>query len=323
MTPHQTRRQNTEQQRHGKNSVTREALKTLRPEKAFFVGVDSDGCVFDSMELKHKECFCPAFINAFGLQAISSPAREIWEFVNLYSQSRGLNRFKAVVEAMKWLNRRPEVQEQLGRKIDTSQLETWIASESRLSEKVLGQYIQAKREDLQSDSLLIQALTWSIDVAEAVKKIVHDLPPIAEAKSALEAIHGDADCLVVSQTPSADLIREWAEHDIARFTRLIAGQEQGTKSEHLALATGGKYAADHVLMIGDAPGDHQAAADHGFLFFPILPGRERDSWRELLARGLPYFYAGSFAGAYQDRILADFHQCLPESPPWLPSQSQS
>jgi phosphoglycolate phosphatase-like HAD superfamily hydrolase len=298
--------------------VSRADLQAFYPEKAFLVGVDSDGCVFDSMELKHKECFCPAFINNFGLQAVGKPARETWEFVNLYSKTRGLNRFKAVVETIKRLNERPEVRAQLGRTIATEELDVWIATETRLSEKVLGQYIQTKRDDLEPNSILLQALNWSIDVADAVKKIVHDLPPIAGARTALEILSAGADCLVVSQTPCADLIREWHEHDIARFARIIAGQEQGTKSEHLAMAAGNKYADNHVLMIGDAPGDHQAAADNGFLFFPILPGRERESWQEFLTNGLSRFYGLTFAGPYQDGLLKAFHQSLPQTPPWLP-----
>ena len=51
--------------------------------------------------------------------------------------------------------------------------------------------------------------------------------------------------------------------------RLIAGQEYGTKAEHLALAAKGKYADDHILMIGDAPGDFKAAKSNGVLYFPI------------------------------------------------------
>ena len=43
------------------------ALENLKPEKEFFIGIDSDGCAFDTMEIKHKECFCPAFINHFNL----------------------------------------------------------------------------------------------------------------------------------------------------------------------------------------------------------------------------------------------------------------
>ena len=44
------------------------------PNYEFFVGIDSDGCVFDTMELKHKECFIPAFINHYELQGVSKYA---------------------------------------------------------------------------------------------------------------------------------------------------------------------------------------------------------------------------------------------------------
>lgn len=291
-------------------------LGALAPTKAFFVGVDSDGCVFDSMELKHKECFCPAFINHYRLQGVCRYARETWEFVNLYSATRGTNRFKAVLKALRLLGARPEVRQQLGSLVPTADLESWIASESRLSGSVLAQHLDRHRASLAQDSILYASLNWSNDVMAAVERIVHDLPPIAEAVAALDAIRAHADCVVVSQTPSADLIREWCEHGIDRFPQAIAGQEQGTKTEHLALAAGGKYAPGHVLMIGDAPGDHQAAQANGFLFFPIVPGQETASWRELRETGLARFLAGTFAGAYQDRRLDAFRRGLPDQPPW-------
>lgn len=43
------------------------------------VCIDSDGTVFDSMELKHKECFGPAFVDGWDLQNVSQYAREVWE----------------------------------------------------------------------------------------------------------------------------------------------------------------------------------------------------------------------------------------------------
>lgn len=296
--------------------IDAEDLKHMQPEKAFFIGLDSDGCVFDSMELKHKECFCPAFINHYRLQGVCRYARETWEFVNLYSATRGVNRFKAVLEALRLLAVRPEVQQQLGRLLPTDDLEAWIAEESCLSNSVLQKYIEDHRDTLEANSILHISLTWSHDVAEAVEKIVHDLPPIAEAVATLEVMHANADCVVVSQTPATDLIREWNEHGIDRFPRLIAGQEQGTKTEHLAMAAGTKYAPGHVLMVGDAPGDHQSAADNDFLFFPIRPGSEAESWRELRENGLAHFFNGTYAGEYQHNLLEAFHKCLPEQPTW-------
>ena len=55
------------------------------------------------MEMKHKECFIPNIINSYELQGISKYAREAAEFVNLYSKSRGINRFPALIETLEWL----------------------------------------------------------------------------------------------------------------------------------------------------------------------------------------------------------------------------
>ena len=82
---------------------------TFTPQHEFLVGIDSDGCAFDTMELKHKECFIPNIINHWNLQGVSKFAREAAEFVNLYSTSRGINRFPALIETLEWLQKRPEV----------------------------------------------------------------------------------------------------------------------------------------------------------------------------------------------------------------------
>ena len=63
-------------------------LTDLQPTYDFFVGIDSDGCAFDTMELKHKECFTPNIIKYWDLQAVSKYAREAAEFVNLYKQNK-------------------------------------------------------------------------------------------------------------------------------------------------------------------------------------------------------------------------------------------
>ena len=52
-------------------------LVDLKPKYDFFVGIDSDGCAFDTMEIKHKECFCPNIINYWGLQGVSKYANSV------------------------------------------------------------------------------------------------------------------------------------------------------------------------------------------------------------------------------------------------------
>jgi len=49
-------------------------LKDFQPKKKFFVGIDSDGCAFDTMGIKHRECFCPWLIGYFGLQPVAQAA---------------------------------------------------------------------------------------------------------------------------------------------------------------------------------------------------------------------------------------------------------
>ena len=69
----------------------------------YLIALDSDGCVFDTMGLKHRECFIPALIRVFGLQSVAADARRIWEEQNLYSPHRGMNRFLGLIHCFKAL----------------------------------------------------------------------------------------------------------------------------------------------------------------------------------------------------------------------------
>src|SRR5260370_12622579 len=90
-------------------AISAQELSGLVPQYEFFVGIDSDGCAFDSMEIKHKECFCPQIIKYWNLQSISKYAREAFEFINLYSKLRGTNRWPALISPPDLLRARPEV----------------------------------------------------------------------------------------------------------------------------------------------------------------------------------------------------------------------
>jgi phosphoglycolate phosphatase-like HAD superfamily hydrolase len=288
-----------------------EKLKSFEPKHAFFVGIDSDGCAFDTMELKHKECFCPNFINVFDLQCVSKYAREVWEFGNLYSKWRGANRFPELVMCFDWLRERPEVQSRGASIPKLPGLEAWIKNETKLGNPALKKAVEtSKNEDLE------WVLEWSEAVNKSVEDIVRGCPPFPGVRTSLEELDGEADCMVVSATPERALVNEWTEHDVAKFMTLIAGQESGTKKEHLALAAKGKYPAHRILMIGDALGDYQAAQANGALFQPINPGHEEDSWARFVSEGLDHFLNESFAGEYQEALVKEFLRYLPEIPPW-------
>lgn len=286
-------------------------LTSLEPHHGFFVGIDSDGCVFDSMEIKHKECFCPHFIKDFKLQAIAKYARETWEFVSLYSSTRGTNRFRALLRALQLLRERPATSLRGVEPPELAGLRSWVERESRLGNPALEAEISRN-----PDPVLIRALEWSRHVNEAVAEIVRGIPPFSYVTESLQKMQEAADVVVVSQTPTDALRREWREQNIDGFARFIAGQESGTKSEHLRYAAGKKYGENRLLMLGDAPGDLRAAQAAGALFFPILPGDEDASWQHLYNEGLERFFEGRFAGDYQRRLLEGFDTVLPETPPW-------
>jgi phosphoglycolate phosphatase-like HAD superfamily hydrolase len=286
-------------------------LRDFTAEKKFFIGLDSDGCVFDSMEIKHKECFAPMFIKHFHLQAASKYAREAWEFVNLYSKSRGCNRFQALTLAFKLLRERKEV---IARGVEVSDgvaLAAWLEKEKRPSNDTLKTAISAGARELEP------VLIWSRAVNHAVEDIVHGVPPFPLVRECLQKLTAQADAMVISQTPGEALRREWAEHRIDSYVKLIAGQEMGTKTEHLKFAAAGKYPVRNVLMVGDAPGDLKAAKANGMCFFPIIPHHEERSWQFLLDEGLPRFFAGEYAGEVENRLAKEFDSSLPAEPPWV------
>ncbi|HEY0708858.1 MAG TPA: HAD family hydrolase, partial [Polyangia bacterium] len=132
----------------------------------------------------------------------------------------------------------------------------------------------------------------------------------------LQKLRERADIMVVSATPQEALAREWAEHGIEKYVALIAGQEMGSKTEHLTLAAKGKYAGENILMVGDAPGDFKAARDVGALFYPINPGDEEASWERFFEEGIPKFFSKQYAGAYEAKLITDFDRLLPKDPPW-------
>lgn len=281
----------------------------ITPKCNFLVGIDSDGCAFDTMELKHKECFIPNIINHMELQGVSKYAREAAEFVNLYSKSRGINRFPALVETLEWLAERPEVKAR-GVEISIPQaLRDWIQKETKLANPALKQAVDAT-----CDADLIRILRWSEAVNKSVEEIVRGVPPFPFVRDSLEKLQGKADVLVVSATPDEALRREWAEHDLAKYVLAILGQEAGTKKEHLTLSA--KYPAGHTLMIGDAEGDYKAAKANNALFFPICPGAEEASWKRFHDEGIDRFLSGTFAGEYQTQLLKEFDRYLPTTPPW-------
>jgi phosphoglycolate phosphatase-like HAD superfamily hydrolase len=291
-------------------------LKEFQPSAEFFVGLDSDGCVFDTMGIKHRECLCPWMIAHFGLQPVARAARECKDFADLFSQTRGANRHQTLKRILaELLPAHPMVKT---RRFKVPQLPYYFAwvddPASVLSSEGLKQALRTADGEARKEFEMVSA--WNERVNWAIEKIVKGIPPFPLARESLQKMQGRADVVVVSTSAGEALARQWAEYDLTQYVALLAGQEMGPKTQQLQMATKGRYAANHVLVIGDAPEDLKAARANNAVFFPITPGLEDDSWRRLHNEALERFFRGQYAGPYERKLLDEFDRRLPEKPAW-------
>ncbi|MCE5346671.1 MAG: HAD hydrolase-like protein [Bacteroidales bacterium] len=287
-------------------------LKEFNPSHDFFIGIDSDGCIFDSMEVKQKEFFIPNALKYFNLYPISRILRETWEFVNLYSTYRGGNRFISIIKVFELLNERAEIRDSGYKLPDMTPLKNWIRIETKLGNTSLRKYYESHyNPDLE------KVVKWTEAVNDDIRRYLRNIPSFPHAAAAIKEISQYADLIIVSQTPLEALDREWEEHGLKKYVKAIAGQEHGTKTEHIELAAKGKYSDKKILMIGDAKGDLDASKNNGVLFYPIVPGKEDESWERFLNEGFEKFTKGRYAGGYENKLINEFGRSLPDTPPWI------
>ncbi|HPZ50894.1 MAG TPA: HAD family hydrolase, partial [Propionibacteriaceae bacterium] len=232
-----------------------QVLVDFQPTRSFFVGIDSDGCAMDAMDIKHQECFTPCSIKHWNLQPISTLARETALFVNLGSVTRGLNRWLALKQLLDLLRDRADVAERGVTIPPYPELSEFIAAEGYpLSDTGIARY----HADHPS-ATIARAIRWGDAVNAAIADMVHGCGPFPGVRDAIEAMQPDVDCMTVSATPLHALEYEWTAHGLAPFMKVIAGQEMGSKAEHVQYAATGKYDPERIMLIGDAPGDRDAA----------------------------------------------------------------
>ncbi|HBG26260.1 MAG: hypothetical protein A2Y10_09015 [Planctomycetes bacterium GWF2_41_51] len=294
-----------------------QVLKDFKSKHKYLVAIDSDGCAFDAMGIKQKECFCPWMIGCFGLQPVAEAARECKEFADLFSKTRGANRHKTIVRILtELLPSHPKVKESGFKVPQFEHYCNWVNNpDSLLSDDGLRAAV-AKSSNPQEKAELEIALNWSRKVNQAVTDIVKNVAPFKYVRDSLIKIVQKADVLVCSATPTEALEREWAEHGLKQFVKVIAGQEMGPKAYHLGIMTKNHYSFDNVLMIGDALGDLNAAKKNDCHFYPINPGGETKSWKKFHDEAFDKFIDGTYAGSYEAALADEFDACLPDSPPW-------
>lgn len=265
----------------------------------FLVCVDSDGCAMDTMEIKHRECFAPEMIKTWNLQENEEYILNLWYDLNLYTQTRGINRFKGLAETFKIISEKGiEIE-------DLDSLLNWVDTTNELSNRSL------KNEIEKNDSKSLRmALEWSLNVNEAIENLPKGDEPFENVKEGLEALSKIVDISVVSSANGEALNDEWNRNELVPYLRALLGQEAGTKQYCIAELKKKGYDTEKILMVGDAPGDLQAAKNNDVKFYPILVNKEGFSWERLVNEAVPKLMNGEFDEIYQNQLIEEFNNSL-------------
>lgn len=276
-----------------------EIIVDFKKRKKYLVCIDSDGCAMDTMEVKHRKCFGPKAVEIWELQAIEAEFLETWNRINLYTKTRGINRFKGLVETFKCME---------AKRMDIPSLaavEEWTQTASELSNPALEKAVEQTGAEQ-----LAKALAWSNAVNKAIRELQQEDKPFPYVKESLKIISETSDIAIVSSANGSAVKDEWTRHELLPRVQIMFGQEAGTKAACINCLKKHDYNEDEVLMVGDAPGDLEAAERNGVLFYPILVGKEGFSWDRLASEALPKFIGGSYRGEYQQKLIEEFDSLL-------------
>lgn len=274
-------------------------LQDFAKQRDFLVCVDSDGCAMDTMDVKHIRCFGPCLVREWGLEAWTEPILKRWNEINLYSMTRGINRFKALAEFLgetnAWYTPIEGVEE----------LVAWIGSAPELSNAALAEAVKTAR-----GPALAKALGWSKAVNAAIDALPEsEKKPFPGVAEALATAHAAADVAVVSSANREAVEEEWTRCRLFASVDVLCCQDAGSKTACIAQLKEKGYAPDHILMVGDAPGDQVAAEKNNVYFYPILVQHEAESWAGFIKTALPALTSGCYA-ACQDEQNKDFRRNL-------------
>ena len=242
----------------------------------YLVCVDSDGCVMDTMNCKHFHCFGPCMVTEWGLEEWKDEILDRWNVINLFSMTRGINRFKGLAMAL------GEIHEKYKPIVGIEALQHWADTAPALSNDAVAKAI-ADAKTPEAKLIFEKALSWSKAVNASIVKLPEELKvPYNGAKEGLAAAHSFADVAMVSSANRDAVEEEWGKFGLLEHTDIVLAQDIGSKAACIAEMLKFGYAPQKVVMIGDAPGDCDAAEKNGVWYYPILVNHEKESWDEAI-----------------------------------------
>lgn len=271
-------------------------LSEYRKQKEFLICVDSDGCAMDTMDIKHIRCFGPCMVEEWGLGQWKDEILERWNEINLYTMTRGINRYKGLSMALQ------EIDEKYTRIEDLDTLVQWAKESPELSNAALQRAIDSK-----NSISLRKALSWSEAVNESINGLLEEEKvPFEGVKEALAFAHKKVDVAIVSSANLDAVLEEWERFGLLEHTDIVLAQDAGSKAFCIGELLKAGYEKEHVLMCGDAPGDMDAAKQNGVFYYPILVRHEKESWKEFQEKAVEKLLEGTYGGDYQQEKTEAF-----------------
>ena len=255
----------------------------------YLVCVDSDGCVMDTMNCKHFNCFGPCMVTEWGLEAWKDEILTRWNEINLFSMTRGINRFKGLAIAL------GEINEKYTKIVGVEALQHWAKTAPALSNDGAAK-AAAEATDPDAKTVLLKALAWSKAVNASIVELDEALKvPYDGAKEGLAAAHAFADVAMVSSANRDAVEEEWGKFGLLNHTDIVLAQDVGSKAACIKEMLKFGYDPQKVVMVGDAPGDCDAAEKNGVYYYPILVNHEKASWDEAIAVAFDKLQSGEYA----------------------------
>lgn len=263
-------------------------LENYQKTHDYLLCIDSDGCAIDAMNSKHFTCFGPCVFDVWKI-ANQEAFLEIWNDVNLYSKTRGINRFKGLVLSFQ----RYQAEGYDFEPIDD--LTAWIAETKELSNVSLLKQIEKTKSEF-----LKKVLTWSEKVNAKIKTLPEGLP-FKNVLETLETANQLADIVIVSSANKQAIRNEWEGSGLSTSVNVLMSQENGSKADCIRQLKA-FYEVNKIMMIGDALGDTDAAKSNDVWFYPILVNEEEASWLLFKDEIFECFLDGNY-GDYQGEFI--------------------
>ncbi|MDM0932567.1 HAD family hydrolase [Clostridium perfringens] len=271
-------------------------LDNFNKQKDFLICIDSDGCAIDTMDIKHIKCFGPCMVTEWNLEEWKEPILERWNEVNLYTLTRGINRFKGVAVALIEINEKYITIEGL------DEFVRWTEETKELSNEALEVEIEKT-----NNICLKKALEWSKSVNKSIDLLSDDEKcPFEGVKEAIILAKKVADIAIVSSANEKAVLDEWNKHGLLENVDIVLTQNIGSKSYCINKLIAKGYSRNNVLMVGDALGDLKAAEENEALYYPIMVRKEKESWIRFSKEALERFTSNSYYGEYQEKVIAEF-----------------